>query len=444
MPHSEIDPLPLLLRALAELGGAALVLDAKLRVVAHTEEAETLIGVPIEEGVLAAKLLCGTGQQRPVAEALSEGRAATAEVPRLGPDGSTRILHVRASPIREGQELMGFVLLLETSAWSTEGTDAPIAFHGIITRDSGMKKLLRDVQRVARRSATALVRGETGTGKELVARAIHLSSPRASGPFRAINCAALPPHLLESELFGHVRGAFTGAVRDNPGHIRQAEGGTLFLDEVAELSLPLQAKLLRVLQERTVVPVGGTEPVPVDVRLISATHRSLREAVDLGRFRADLMYRIRVVPLFIPPLRARTGDVELLSWFFIEGRNDPEIREISRLAPGALRLLQEYPWPGNVRELENAIEYAFAMGDGPVLTEAELPPEVRGEPQESEQTNIPALPPANTELSPEARRIVYALERSAGHKGRAAASLGMSRVTLWRKMKQHGIAPEDE
>ena len=302
-----------------------------------------------------------------------------------------------------------------------------------------MKRLLRDVERVARRSATVLVRGETGTGKELVAQAIHAASSRRDGPFRAINCAALPPHLLESELFGHVRGAFTGAVRDAPGHFRLASGGTLFLDEVAELSLELQAKLLRVLQERVVVPVGGRDSIPIDVRIVSATHRSLQAAVTDGEFRADLMYRLRVVPIFIPALRDRRPDVRLLAERFIEELNRRSPRRIERISAGAAAALLRHDWPGNVRELRNTIEYAFVVGDGAVLEIADLPPELGGSQQPTASPNTPADPsPAGAGGNQEAR-IRRALLQAGGHPGEAAALLGISRVTLWRRMKQLGL-----
>ena len=441
------NPEPMILSALHEVAGAAIVLDADLRVVAYTDDVPELVGGPVDLGIFAPQLLCGEGEQRPVAEALAEGRAVVAEVPRPTPEGGSRVILVRAAPLMAGSKRTGWILLLEGEPWESEGPASAVVVHGIRTRDSGMKKLLRDVDRVARRSASVLVRGETGTGKELVARAVHAASKRSEGPFRAVNCAALPPALLESALFGHVEGAFPGALRDEPGHFRLADSGTLFLDEVAELSLPLQAKLLRVLEERSVTPVGGHVAVPVDVRVVSTSPRSLRDAVASGAFRADLMYRLRVVPLFIPPLRERATDIELLAWHFIEARNDPAAREVGRIAPTALRAMATYPWPGNVRELENAVEYAFAMGDGPVLTEAHLPPEVRGQDTRRRPArNVPLEhdgEAGDDALPDEARRILYAIERAAGHRGRAAASLGMSRVTLWRKLERYGLL-EDE
>lgn len=420
------------LEVLQDVLGAALVLDEDLRIVAWTASAEALLG-SLRKGVSAPALLCGESQERPVAEALAAGRAVSAEVPRVG-----RSLQVRASPVRRDDGVVAWLLTLtEVPGESSEGD--VVDFHGMLTRAPTMKTLFRQIERVARRDVTVLIRGETGTGKELVAQAIHDASPRAPGPFRAINCAALPPNLLESELFGHVKGAFTGAVRDVPGHFRMAEGGTLFLDEVAELSLDLQAKLLRVLQERTVIPVGGRDPVPIDVRIVSATHRSLRSAVVDGEFREDLLYRLRVIPLFIPPLRDRREDVSLLAWRFLDLLNDGQ-RSVRDLSAGAREHLEHYDWPGNVRELQNAMEYAFVMGDGPILQEADLPPEIRGDEEAAPKANTPGDVSAST---PQAERILRALERAGGHRGRAAAILGMSRSTLWRRMRDLDLL-EDE
>ncbi len=298
-----------------------------------------------------------------------------------------------------------------------------------------MKELFALVERVAQTDASVLLRGETGTGKELVARALHALSPRSSGQFRAINCATLTGELLASELFGHVRGAFTGAVQDRLGVFALAEGGTLFLDEVAEISPELQARLLRVLQERTYVPLGGTEPLHADVRIFAATHKALRREVAEGRFRADLMYRIRVVPIFLPPLRERDADTETLAWHFIEQLNGRGLRVVRAIEPAALDAMLEYPWPGNVRELRNVIELVFAVGVGDTIRLPELPPELRGVP-----------PPVGliergepTLLSIEREHILAALRKSRGRKGRAAELLGMSRTTLWRKMREHGL-----
>jgi two-component system response regulator AtoC len=307
-------------------------------------------------------------------------------------------------------------------------------FFGMVTVSDAMREFFELVERVARTDAPALIRGETGTGKELVASAIHQMSPRADGPFQVLNCATLTPELLASELFGHRKGSFTGAHKDRDGLFKLADGGTVFLDEIAELPTDLQARLLRVLQEGTFSPVGQTESIEVDVRLISATHQSLRDAVDRGEFREDLMYRIRVVPLFLPRLADRDGDVEALLWHFIDEMNPSYPRDISGVQDRVMEAMLEYDWPGNVRELRNVIQHAFIVGQGPVLELSDLTPELRGEPPPNQSTET------MTEMDLERKRILKALDEANGKKGEAADLLDMSRTTLWRKMKEHKIS----
>lgn len=307
-------------------------------------------------------------------------------------------------------------------------------FHGLYTRAPEMQPLFRLIERVARTDCTVLIRGETGCGKELVARAIHTLSPRRQHPFQAINCATLSPTLLESELFGHVRGAFTGAVSDHHGLFQQADKGTLFLDEVAEIPPEIQARLLRVLEEQTFVPVGGTRPVRVNVRLLSATNKALRREVANGRFREDLLYRIRVVPLFVPALRERTGDIEALVWHFIDQFNEQGLRRVEAVSRDAMEALLRYSWPGNIRELHNVIEHAFVVGEDTVLALPDLTPELRGEPPAGEQ---PGTEPSLRQL--ERERILTALTKHRGRKAAAAAALGISRSTLWRKLYEHHL-----
>lgn len=343
---------------------------------------------------------------------------------------------------------MGMRDIVNLDAIRAPAEAGTLDFHGMTTAAPQMRELFGLLRRAARSDASILIRGESGTGKELAAAAIHRLSRRRGQVFKAINCATLTPELAASELFGHVRGAFTGAIRERRGLFAVADGGTVFLDEVAELSADIQARLLRVLQERTFVPVGGTEPIAVDVRLLAATNKSLREEVERGRFREDLMYRIRVVPVFLPPLVERDGDIEALTWHFIAEFNeraevrdaarertddpeDPPWRRIEAVAPDAYARLLAYPWPGNIRELRNVIEYAFAIGEGPMLAADELPPELRGEP-----------PPRSTRghgMSPEddeKARILEALAVAKGVRSQAAELLGISRTTLWRKMRE--------
>jgi transcriptional regulator with GAF, ATPase, and Fis domain len=309
-------------------------------------------------------------------------------------------------------------------------------FDRIIGRSAGLREALERAAKVAAVETTVLVTGESGTGKELVARAIHRTSPRAEGPFVAINCAALPDTLLESELFGHERGAFTGADRQKPGRFEQAVGGTLFLDEVAELSAGVQAKLLRVLQEREFQRVGGTVTLRADVRLIAASNRDLARDVASGRFREDLFYRLNVFTVHLPPLRERGEDVLLLADHFARslgarmGKGDPGLSREAREA------ILGHAWPGNIRELQNAVERALIVSDGGLITAAQLAIPARTPPRP--QPQAPSLAPAGAEpLAVAERRLVQdALERAKGNKSRAAAMLGITRSQLYTRLKR--------
>jgi two-component system, NtrC family, response regulator AtoC len=307
-------------------------------------------------------------------------------------------------------------------------------FHGLYTQAPEMDGVLRLLGRVAPTASPVLVVGESGTGKELVARAIHAESDRRNGPFQAMNCANFSATLLESQLFGHVRGAFTGAVRDQSGLFTLAHGGTLFLDEVTEIPLELQGKLLRALEDKSFLPVGGTRSVTVDVRLISASNRPIRDEVAAGRFRADLSYRIRVVPLYLPPLRARTGDVDALLWHFVREMNERGPRRVTRVTRPAMEAIRRYPWPGNVRELRSVVEYAFVAGEGSALTLHDLTPELRGEPTPGD-----GFLPVTSLRDGEREFIVAALARHRGGKAAVARELGISRQTLWRKLRAHHL-----
>ncbi len=417
------------------LAGAALVLDGRRRVRLATPAAAMLLGTKIPRGALVTELLCAGRPKGPLADALDAGQPVRAVIPMPGgPAG--RLLHVRAIP-HPASSPRAFVLLLEVP--SESALAGPVLFHGMWTQDARMKEVFRVIERVAADDDTVLVRGETGAGKELVAGAIHALSTRRKGPLRVINCAALPSNLLESELFGHVRGSFTGAHRDTPGHIQLAHKGTLFLDEVAELPLEVQAKLLRVLETHTVIPIGGRDPLPVDVRVVSATHRALRKEVEAGRFRADLLYRLRVIPIFLPPLRERAGDLALLCDKLVLAMNPGRRRKIERVAPASLAILTRHAWPGNVRELRNVLAYAYATGDGPLLLPADLPPELLSPESEAASAARDETGEAPTAASDDLAHLREALRRANGNRGRAAAALGISRVTLWRRMRDVGL-----
>ena len=313
----------------------------------------------------------------------------------------------------------------------------PTNFHGLLTQAPEMLALFRLLQRAARSDVTVLIRGESGTGKELAARALHRAGPRSKNAFQAVNCATFTSEMLASQLFGHVKGAYTGAVRNREGLFALADRGTLFLDEVAEIPLELQGRLLRVLQDQSYVPLGGTQERHVDVRIVSATNASLRELVEKRLFREDLMYRLRVVVLRMPPLRERQGDLELLTWAIIDRLNEHDERQIRAISRPAWEAMSAHEWPGNVRELENVLQAAYVLGEGPVLQLDELSPELRGEGHERYSGQ-----PVAQQITLEDRKrqlLLDAWEAHGGRRGEMAKALGMSRSTLYRKLKAHHL-----
>jgi DNA-binding NtrC family response regulator len=306
-----------------------------------------------------------------------------------------------------------------------------------VGKNRAFLEVLRLAETVAPTDSTVLITGESGTGKEILARYIHSLSEREDGPFVSINCGALPESLLESELFGHMKGSFTGAVRDKEGLLVAACGGTLFLDEVGEMSPALQVKMLRALQEREVVPVGATEPIAIDVRIIAATNRDLEHEVRRGSFRSDLYYRLNVITLHLPPLRERPGDIPLLAEHFLKGLAERNGGEPLRLSEAAMERLQRYDWPGNVRELENALERAAVLTRGREIDVDALPARIVEPPP-------PALvadrPPVNPTLDLiERAYILWVLQAEGGNKARAAEVLGIDPSTLYRKLNRYGI-----
>ncbi|MBI1831599.1 MAG: sigma-54-dependent Fis family transcriptional regulator, partial [Planctomycetes bacterium] len=310
--------------------------------------------------------------------------------------------------------------------------------------------LLTLVRKVAATDAVVLVRGESGTGKELLARAVHENSPRAGKPYVKVHCAALSPALLESELFGHVKGAFTGAHKDKVGRFELADGGTLFLDEIGDISLDVQTKLLRVLQEKTIERVGSSDPMRVDVRIIAATHQDLERLIREGRFREDLFYRINVIPIQVPPLRERVEDIPELAMAFIQQSAQRCKKNVTQIDDDALSLLKAFPWPGNIRQLENVIERAVVIAEGNVLTLQEMPAELfHVEPPANQEavlldsTDEPepaAVSSFRTEQERfEREQIQKALAEAGGNKAKAARKLGIARTTLISRLKKLGL-----
>ncbi len=302
-------------------------------------------------------------------------------------------------------------------------------FSNIVGRDAKMLQVFQQISDVAAYDYPVHIFGDTGTGKELVATAIHNESHRAGTPFVPINCGALPEGLIESELFGHVKGAFSGAIRDKKGRFELADGGTIFLDEVAELSKNMQVKLLRFLQEGEFERVGGEKTLSVSVKVISATNKDLKEEVRRGRFREDLYYRLSVIPIFIPPLRERKTDIPLLANHFMQEAAMKHGQSPFRIAKEALALLMDYSWPGNVRELQNAIQFAFVKSNGRLLAVDDLPMEIKGQLE-----NLPRKGPVR---KLEVRTVKAALKKAGGNKSRAARLLGVGRATLYRFLNAH-------
>ena len=309
--------------------------------------------------------------------------------------------------------------------------------RNLIGRSAVMTRLLETVTQVAPSEATVLITGESGTGKEVIAGAIHYNSSRREGPFIKINCAAIPETLLESELFGHEKGSFTGADRRREGKFRQADGGSIFLDEVSEMSLAMQVRLLRVLQEREITRVGGEEVIRVNVRVITATNRDLPAAIEAGRFRKDLFYRLNVVTLHVPPLRERKDDIPPLAEHFLKMFAEKNRKRVRGFTPQAMDRLLRYDWPGNVRELMNTVERGVVLTRSEYIDEGELTPVLLK--QHEEETVLPGEVPAASLEELEKATILKTLEQTGGNKSEAARRLGITRRTLHQKLKKYGM-----
>ena len=347
-------------------------------------------------------------------------------------------LLVSTAPIRNQRDaIVGGVQTFQSLGVVLPRPEARFPIPGevaIIGQSPPMKKLLGMLPDVARSEATVVLEGESGTGKDLFAQAIHLRSPRASGPFVAFSCSALVETLMESELFGHVKGAFTGAISNKVGRFEMAKGGTLFLDEIGELKLELQAKLLRVLESKVFERVGSSRPIPMEARIIAATSRNLMEEVRRNRFRMDLLYRLRTVPFYLPALRDRQEDIPLLVNHCLEQLNRKYVKEVRGVDPKVMSLFQNYSWPGNIRELERVLEYAFVFVKGAVITKDLLPELESPRPR-------PAAPAHLHRQRWDSERLLLqkALHQARGNREAAARVLGISRSSLWRKMKAYDL-----
>ncbi|NOY79057.1 MAG: sigma-54-dependent Fis family transcriptional regulator [Calditrichaeota bacterium] len=311
-------------------------------------------------------------------------------------------------------------------------------FQNLIGATPQMQKVFQIIEKISKNRSTVLIQGESGTGKELIARAIHFNGPWADKPFLPVDCSAIPANLVESELFGHEKGSFTGALYSKKGLFRLAEGGTVFLDEIGELPRDVQPKLLRALQEREVKPVGGSRPIPVDVRIIAATNQNLEEAISEGRFREDLFYRLNVVQIDVPPLRERRDDIPLLVQHFIEKYRKKQAKSgIKRISPEALQVLMLYHWPGNVRELENVIERTFALGGTETIQVSDLPDYLI---QQIPKDNPPERTVLRSLREIEKEAIDRTLRAVKGDRSRAAEILKIDRTTLYRKIKRYKLS----
>lgn len=335
------------------------------------------------------------------------------------------------------------------AGYSSENSNVP----QIIGTSQAIKRIYDLIEKVSKSDSNVLVSGESGTGKELVAKTIHYNSLRASKPFKPVNCGAIPHELLESELFGHERGAFTGAIATRIGRFELADGGTIFLDEIGEMPPILQVKLLRVLQERSFERIGGTRTVDVDVRIIAATNQNLEDALKAGRFREDLYYRLHVIPIEIPPLRERQEDIPLLCDYFIAKHTSRLGRNILKFKEGVMNIFLNYQWPGNVRELENTIERLIVLKDNDIVVPYDLPDKMTGK----RLPDLPDMPEADEDMNPfvggidlngileeyERRLILHAIELNNGVKAQAAKYLNINRTTLIEKMKRLDLKTSD-
>ncbi|MBF0189270.1 MAG: sigma 54-interacting transcriptional regulator [Magnetococcales bacterium] len=441
---------------------AIITVDRTMQILSANDAAESICDlVPNARNMHLVDALpyCGLHYQEIISRVIDEKQDVAIDSLNWETEsGMTRTHQVRATPLLDEQgAMMGAVVVIRDNtrlAALEKDLKARRGFHRIIGDSTAMQGLYGLLEDLCRVDSTVLVIGESGTGKELVAEAIHHQGIRRDGPLVKINCAALPETLLESELFGHIRGAFTGAVRDKVGRFKLADGGTIFLDEIGDISPRMQTRLLRVLQEREFEPVGSNDTIAIDTRVVAATNRDLRKRVAEGKFREDLFYRLRVVEVNIPPLRERMSDIPLLLKHFIERFNARFNKALDSCTAAVIKRFMEHEWPGNVRELEHVVEHAFVVCHEKIIDIPDLPSEFRTAPRPKTEKQPHAKtypleeivrnrenPIANQtpETQTESERILMALDKTGWIKSRAARMLGFSRSTLYRKMKALNI-----
>ncbi len=411
------------LHSVTERGYDLILLDLRL---AQENGLEVLRGIKRQCPRLPILLITAYASIKTAVEAMKEGAY----------DYLTKPLDIEELLLTIAKALDHYTLQAENVQLKAQ-MEAQKRFPDILATSAAMQRVLESVILVSPTEATVLITGESGTGKDMIARAIHRHSSRCTGPYIPVNCAALPESLLESELFGHERGAFTGAVERHPGRFERAHGGTLFLDEVTQLIPAMQAKLLRVLQDQTFERVGGTKPLRVDVRIIAATNADLPELVRQGTFREDLYYRLNVFPLHLPPLRERKEDIPPLVEYFLQQFQTKHQRPVKGFTPKAFDCLVRYAWPGNIRELKNTIERALILTRGEYITPAELPPSLQSAEEASSES--PALRPGISIKELERELIRKTLETTRGNRTLAAEMLGITRATLYNKLKEYHL-----
>ena len=423
--------------------GIVAILDSRLQIASANKAISSFLDLPIDKIVGRKSTDLFKKSLPQLVEVVEQTLKNKKEVRNytiesISSQGVLKSILVSTAIIKEIEKTdIGVVLILHDISEITKLRKIALQlkrYGEIVGNSDKMKSIYALIESIKDYDTSILIVGETGTGKELVARAIHDASRRKNKPFVPVNCSALPSNLIESELFGHVKGAFTGAIANRPGRFQLANGGTLFLDEIGTLQIELQAKLLRAIQHKVIEPLGSDQSVPVDVRILAATNRNLSQLVESEEFREDLYYRLKVMELTVPPLRERKEDIPLLIDHFIDRLNRYYNKNVIGVSPSSRELLEKNLWPGNVRELENAIEHAFILTNGAIIESNTLPPEIR---LIDKNGSPPA--PMLTNLNLEEEQIRTALLSAKGNMMEAAVNLGLHRSTLWRKMKEFRI-----